>query len=292
MIFNIHPTNQKSLTAENLQLRLLFQSKSPYQPQEETLLRQQLHTHSFTEIFGCIEGQIRILDFNGREHSLQAGDLAIVPSGVEHMMLPQVAPQTQWADLGLLFQKLSLPDAADLFGKIKSLLSGEEIAIYRNRPALCRLLHNCQRFGNRAELSTLLSFLAELIKLPAPNQREESKKSWENAKDIDRLLKLDDIINMNFSQNFSNQEIAALLFISKRQLSRIVEKHYGEPLRQLILKKRLQGAAELLRSSDEKVESIARKMGFSNKNSFFREFKKYYHQTPLAWRKKALDSFQ
>lgn len=288
MIFNIHPTNQKNLSVENLQIRFLFQSKDPHQPQEALPLRPQLHTHSFAELFGCLAGQIHILDAKGKVHLLMAGDLAIVPSGVEHMMLLKHSPDAKWTDLGISFKKNPHSDAADLFGQFRQLLGGEKIALFQNQLALCRLLEQCHQFAAVEELSSLLSFLAEFIKLPAAGQ-EPATKNEEKAQNIDRLIKLDDIINMNFSQNFSNEEIAKLLFISKRQLSRIVEKNYGEPLRQIILKRRLQGAAELLKTSDERVEKIASAMGFTNKNTFFREFKKHYHCTPLAWRKRPIE---
>ena len=206
------------------------------------------------------------------------------------MMLSETAPFTQWVDMGITIQKVSAPNTADLFSKAKPLLQGEQLILYRHQPHLCRLMQNCYQAVNREELSTLLSFLAEFINLTAPSCAGKSEKTAEKTKNIDRLLKLDDIINMNFSQNFSNEEIAKLLFISKRQLSRIVEKNYGEPLRQILLKRRLQGAAELLCSSDERIEKIAASMGFTNKNTFFREFKKHYGCTPLAWRKKPLDS--
>ena len=285
MIFNIHPTNQKNITVENLQICFLFQSKDPHQPQENSPLRHQLHTHSFAELFGCLMGQISILDFCGQVHTLKAGDLAIVPSGVEHMMLLDPSPDAKWVDIGISFRKIPHIEATDLFEKAEQLLSGKEVVLFQNQPALCRLMERCHRLGAQEELSGLLSFLAEFIKLPAAKKRPE-KEAKETKKNIDRLLKLDDIINMNFSQNFTNEEIAELLFISKRQLSRIVEKNYGEPLRKILLKRRLQGAAELLRSSDEGVEKIAASMGFTNKNTFFREFKKHYHCTPLGWRKK------
>ena len=285
MIFNIHPTNQKTLNAENLQLQIFFQSTPPHPPQNEYLLRQQLHSHSYAELFACLEGQLRICDSRRREHILNSGDIAIVPSEAEHTMVPDPTSAPQWFSMGITLRKISPPNSTDLYKKAEQIFNQGELILYRHQPALCHAADECRR--TQGESSAFLIFLAELLRLPPqPPQKDPFGETAPKAKNIDLLLKLDDIININFAQNFTNAEIAALLSVSTRQLSRIVEKNYGKPLRKILLKRRLQGAAELLRASDESVENIARSMGFTNKNTFFREFKKQYSCTPLAWRKR------
>ena len=286
MIFNIHPTNQKTLTIENLQVQIFFQHDTPNPPQDTLLLRQQLHSHSYAELFTCPEGQLRIVDSERQEYVLNAGDVAIVPAEQEHTMLPEAIPNSKRMSMGLILQKVPSPASTDLYRKVEQIFAHKKITVYRHRHALCRVAVRCSEM--QGELSAFLDFTAELLRLPPePSPDKTALGSAEKAKNIDLLLKLDDIININFSQNFTNAEIASHLSVSTRQLSRIVEKNYGAPLRKILLKRRLQGAAELLRTSDESVEKIAGRMGFTNKNTFFREFKRQYASTPLAWRKNA-----
>ena len=53
---------------------------------------------------------------------------------------------------------------------------------------------------------------------------------------------------------------------------------------QVVLKKRLDVASELLVTTSDSIEFIAQSVGFKNKNSFYREFKKRFGKTPKEYR--------
>ena len=75
------------------------------------------------------------------------------------------------------------------------------------------------------------------------------------------------------------------LFISTRQLDRIVIKRYGKSLHQLIVDRRFTLAEQLLSTTDLTVEVIASRAGFSSSASLYREFKKRRGVTPAAFRR-------
>lgn len=58
----------------------------------------------------------------------------------------------------------------------------------------------------------------------------------------------------------------------------------GENISDYILRKRMELAAELLRSSQDRIQDIAEKTGYSNQRYFASCFKKYYRQTPTQYR--------
>ncbi len=279
--------NQKSLTVENLNIKLFFQTEFVTVQEGGLPLHKQLHKHSYVEIFACINGKIAINTADGQTFELYSGDLAMVPSAVEHFKAPESHPDTEWVGMGFICRELQGDFVNDLYGSFSGLMEYNSLLIYKNVPRLCALVKECHLNKNENEVSSVLSFIAELIKLPKAqdNASETPGENTQKSKNIDRLLKLDDIINTNFTQSFSNKEIADLLFISERQLSRIVAKNYSQPLRVIILKKRLDIAAELLLTTSDSVEYIASSVGFRNKNSFHREFKKRFGLTPNEYRK-------
>ena len=82
-------------------------------------------------------------------------------------------------------------------------------------------------------------------------------------------------------------DIAARLFISPRQLARIVKQRYGTTLHETIRKKRVTVAAKLLLDGNKTVEEIGHEVGFHSKSCFYRAFYAEFQETPLGYRKNA-----
>lgn len=287
MEFNLYNKNQKSLTVENLNIKLFFQTQFIVAEERGLPLHKQLHNHSYVEIFACRKGGIYINTADGHTVELNSGDMALVPSAVAHFKAPETFPDTDWVGMGFICRELQGEYTNDLYGSFSGLIDHPSLLVYKNVPRLCDVVYECHKQKDTNEVSSVLNFLSELIKLPmAEGQTEENiDGSTQRSNNIDRLLKLDDIINTNFTNNFTNKDIADILFISERQLSRIVIKNYGQPLRLIIMKKRLDIAAELLLTTSDSVEYISSSVGFKNKNSFHREFKKRFGMTPSEYRK-------
>ncbi len=281
--------NQKALTVENLNMKLFFQTEFIVVQDKGLPLHKQLHNHSYVEMFACLEGKISINTAGGQTFELFSGDIAMVPTAVEHFKAPETLPDTRWVGMGFICREVQGDFKNDLYGSFSGIMDYHSVIVYKNVPHLCRLVDLCHQQKNVKEISSVLSLIAELIKLPKAEDRhaDNNVENTQKSKNIDRLLKLDDIINTNFTRDFTNKEIAEELFISERQLSRIVTKNYGQPLRIIIMKKRLDIAAELLLTTGDSVEYIAESVGFKNKNSFHREFKKRFGMTPLSYRKTA-----
>lgn len=287
MEFDICKENEKSLTVENVNIKLFFQAQYNSAQEKGLPFHKQLHTHSYVEIFACISGQLTIKT-NGNEYVLNNGDIAVVPIEVEHFKLPEVLCTTEWAKLGLVCRKVQCEHLHDLYRRLTYLINSDCVMVYKKKSKLCEYIKDCCNKKEEDEVSSVLTFLSEFIKLPKPQESERNTddKNNSNAKNIDRLLKLDDIINTNFDKNFSNKEIAKLLHVSQRQLSRIVKANYSVSLRQMILKKQLDIVAELLLTTSSSIGGIAASVGFRNNNTFHREFKKRFGVTPITYRKK------
>ena len=72
--------------------------------------------------------------------------------------------------------------------------------------------------------------------------------------------------------------------VEYKTLSHQFKQHTGETFRQFILKKKLDIAKQLLRTSDISVIDIASRLGYWNPSSFMKIFKKQFNLTPDQYR--------
>jgi AraC-like DNA-binding protein len=79
------------------------------------------------------------------------------------------------------------------------------------------------------------------------------------------------------------------LGVCPRQASRIIKRNYGLTLAQLMEKKRLGIAKELLTATEMSISEIVEYVNFSSVSFFYCRFKKIYGITPAEYRKKHLE---
>lgn len=89
----------------------------------------------------------------------------------------------------------------------------------------------------------------------------------------------------NYSHaNLSLIEVAAHVSRSPSYFSHLLSKKHRQSFSEMLLYIRLEKAKELLESTDESIQNIAKSVGFSNPNYFSRVFKSSIGKTPRDWR--------
>lgn len=95
-------------------------------------------------------------------------------------------------------------------------------------------------------------------------------------------------IMSNYGKDLSLDDVAGSVFLSSGYLSIIFKEETGYTVLEYITYIRMQKAKELiLQVPALKVKDIAEQLGYNNVQSFIRYFKKYYGETPVAFRKKS-----
>ena len=84
--------------------------------------------------------------------------------------------------------------------------------------------------------------------------------------------------------DFSLQLIADHFGMSLSNFSYYFKKTMGQNFKEYIDRLRIQKSIELLRNTDETLESISQQTGYSNTSSFIRSFKKNVGTTPGQYR--------
>lgn len=94
------------------------------------------------------------------------------------------------------------------------------------------------------------------------------------------------IIHNEFDKKIDLTYIANKLYLSKKQVSRIIKKNFNCSLSDLITQKKLSVACLLLTETDLPISKIISSINFETPNYFYTLFKQNYNLSPLQYRKK------
>lgn len=100
----------------------------------------------------------------------------------------------------------------------------------------------------------------------------------------DTFKKIIDYINLHYTENINNKDIAEKNFISECTLIRLFHKHVHTTPQKYLTAKRLSHAQQLL-SSGLSVHDACEKSGFSDYSHFIQLFKKEFAETPLKYKR-------
>lgn len=167
-------------------------------------------------------------------------------------------------------------------GKPIAFSQSEETAFYLERLNEELAKGRCGEKG-RALLALILLSLHERLQ-PAETKKGEKKRFSEN----EYLFKIDMLMETSLSQKVTLSTAARELFVCEKQAARIIKKHFGCTLSELIKEKKLSAAALLLQNTEKTIAQIAEELNFQTQSYFFVLFKKKYGCTPLAYREKFL----
>jgi AraC-like DNA-binding protein len=111
--------------------------------------------------------------------------------------------------------------------------------------------------------------------LPRPNERHRS---------YHRLAKFLNYIDQRLAQSVLIADAADYASISMDTLGRLVHEVFHVTPKQLLMKKRIDKACELLESTDQSITEVAYSCGYADHSAFTRQFKSATHVTPNQYR--------
>lgn len=245
------------------------------------------HTHYFTELFFCTSGQISIL-CESKILSLSVGDIAIVPANVEHVRLrPETEDTAVWESISYLCIRRKSSSAKHIYNQFAKTCGGDAILVFRKQPDICRELSDIVNHYNTSVPETIVLRIAAVLGQIADLHAYDVSKSAAERKNIDmpRIVSIEHILAAEFMNDISPKSVAQSLFISERQLERIMHQCFGMSFRNALLSKRLSVAAELLCNSSYSISDIVAQVGFGSVSSFYRNFTKHFGITPANYQR-------
>lgn len=103
--------------------------------------------------------------------------------------------------------------------------------------------------------------------------------------DIQRVESVVNYINAHMADRINRKTLAELLNLSETRFHYVFKEMMGVPPMKYLLLQRFQKAQKLLLTTSISIEEIAEMVGFENHANFTRLFKKYYHMSPMKYRK-------
>jgi YesN/AraC family two-component response regulator len=105
-----------------------------------------------------------------------------------------------------------------------------------------------------------------------------------NIKKPEHITRILDYINTNYDKKFDLNLLAESVGLSYSHVRRVFAGETGESILNYVYKMKVEAAKKLLRETGMPIVTIAGKLGFYNKQSFYRFFEKYEGITPNKYR--------
>lgn len=238
------------------------------------------HCNASYELHIVLKGSCE-LDIESRRHVLSTGDAVIVAPKEYHK------PYVITEDFERMSVSFFVEDSNMLALLNKTTPSSVVFSASPNILNLCKTIlkefSEESSFHNTA-IKSLFSYLfieiLRCLSVTNVSVETESKDGMGYRTDI-----IDNFFQNNLDCYGAEEKLAACLYISKRQLSRVMQQHYGMSFRQMLLTSRMDRAGWLLRTSDKTIAEICRIVGYKSESTFFKNFKKQYQVAPLQYRR-------
>ena len=106
--------------------------------------------------------------------------------------------------------------------------------------------------------------------------------------DQQRAQQIAAYIEANCASAISVPELARRVYLSPRQLQRIVQQQYGMTIREMMTRSRFKKAKDMLKDPENNISDIASSLGFASMQSFCRFFHRMEGEPPAHFRNGAM----
>ena len=114
--------------------------------------------------------------------------------------------------------------------------------------------------------------------------KEQSEERSKKASHSRYVSLIEAYVQKNYAEKINLSTLAGELYLSTKQVSRIIKKEYDCTFSELINRKRMSAACMLLKNTDMKISDIIKQLNYTSENYFYVLFKKYYGVSPRNYR--------
>lgn len=263
----------------------LLMGNKPYRIFTGSARAFQEHRHSEIELSFCLEGSYDIICENKR-YSLNRGDLAVIMPMVAHEIpsdngaCDSLTVEVGYALIGEYFEPLTthkeqclLYDHTQLPQPLSELLF--------HTAGLHKSNSDYSELSVKGNLYHISAFILQMLH-PSKAIDAPSRKLIELQK-IDPAL---DIIYNRYYEPLTVEEISLACGYSKSNFCKIFKAVTGHTFHYTLNRHRIEIACMLLKGSDDSIEKIATKTGFSDTRSFCRTFKSFMGESAGVYKKR------
>ncbi|MFC7338769.1 AraC family transcriptional regulator [Haloferula chungangensis] len=235
---------------------------------------------SGTFMFACSGGEGEVL-IDGRWTSIRAGEACLLPPFVENAIRAVRSQGVHGRPDPWTYAWVRYLESPEHFPIIssKSPVKGPFEAEVLVRAVQGLHAEACRRQAAPAQLQLWLKLIHNyVLSFAQPSQGDE------------RLWRLWQVIESDLARSWTIPEMAEIAAMSREHLRRIATREIGRSPLQHVIFLRMQKASHLLATSDEKIETIAREVGYRNPFTFSTTFKKWIGRRPSEHRSASVDA--
>ena len=265
---------------------------TPYYP---PYIHDTLHKHNCLEIGLCVSGHGKVC-LRDSVLSFSPGSLIFVPRGVYHSQINEGDPFTYWRYLIIDEEQLLRrtperyrePIAALLESTARSGLFLESMRADSGVSDLIRLMYDMRRREGSAAIRDLELCCMLLLTLIA---RQRHFSVADEAEPVNPHLRQPvepalAYIYEHYKEDIHISELAKACSMSESYFRKVFTRIMGQPPLEYINRYRVHRSLNLLRTTNDPIQSIAIRTGFASISAYNRSFKRYVAQSPALWRKK------
>jgi AraC-like DNA-binding protein/quercetin dioxygenase-like cupin family protein len=262
-----------------------------------------LHGHDFVELVYVIRGEAQHV-FEGHYYEIRAGDVFIINPGEVHTYSIQPGKEIEiinclflsdliqgnWLlDLGIsqsmdYFYVHPFMDKRERFHRCLN-LTGQDAA--RTLILLETMMSEFDNQQSGSETLIRLQMVELLILLSRSYQQAQGQCGREPVRNHSRQMLIRRIygyLERNYDKKVSIPVLCELFTISSRQLNRIFKQSMGMTVVDMLHQIRIERAKHLLKETDEKVITIAGRVGYEDPAFFSRLFHRQVGCSPGKYR--------
>jgi AraC-like DNA-binding protein len=221
-------------------------------------------TGSFVMV--CLDGRGQVL-LDGRWQSSRAGVACLAPPRVLNAF--HAVAGTRWRFAWIRYDE---PE------HVRPLVSAASpVRVRCDAESLWRIVSGLRAQWEGSRDPRLLHHWIEL----AHGEAKRIAQPWQVD---ERLWAVWDEVGRDLAADWTLDALAERFHTSKEQFRRVCLKELGRSPMQHLASLRIERAQHLLTSTDDKVESIARQVGFDDASVFSRAFKRWVGRSPKSYR--------
>jgi AraC-like DNA-binding protein len=240
------------------------------------------HTHPTFEVFFVTDGELKVITHKNKIECRNS--IVIIPPYLPHCT---AANHTRVSVMYFKLEQTKKNAELMLFSQLSKVLSenitvlpiNEERSFYLKK---ADELQNAEFFSNERFEHLIYLLFTDVISELAPPQKATAGEKHRNY-----IKSIQDYLTFHYNEKLPITDLAELLYLSPKQVARIIRKEYNCTFSEMLTAHRLEVACMLLIRSDMDVNKIALQVGYEYPANFFKHFKKIYGITPAEYRRSA-----
>ncbi|WP_297811590.1 AraC family transcriptional regulator [uncultured Finegoldia sp.] len=260
---------------DDLYIKLLYISKTTLEMNEQI----ERGILPFHHLYYCLKGS-GTFEVNGEKIYIQPFDFLIV---YQESTIKEISKSESFEFYTLAISEVSF----DTEQKDKAVLSIKHNHINDREMVILHYINKIldeakyKRFRYQRVCSCLVSILITEVQ-----RRGDLKFTMDDPAQDSFTKNVENYIYENFNQEITLDSISEKFMVSKSHLIHEFKNHYGKTPMQFLLKRRMDSAKLLLKTSNKPISDISKLCGFNSQSYFDQAFRRVVKVTPNDYRNK------